>query len=343
MQNWNPRLSHHHFFFHLIALLALCLVVAAACSGVPHRGRGGGMRASQGGMRAPQPEVAGLSSGSLQFQGQQRTFKICAPSSKSSNSYPIVMFLHGGYGGGATLAASTGLCDHVDQRQFIGVFPDAVGNQWNDGRETTVSNIDDVGFIKALISYVSRQYGGDAQRVFVAGPSNGGNMAMRLACEATDSFRAYGVVVANMPENLVGRCPQRPIPILFIQSRDDPATPWVGRDQPEPSRGKGKAKGGLLMSAPDTVAFFAKASGCGPVTVTDLPDRVNDGTTVRLHTYTGCKGGSEVIQYEVIGAGHGWPGSTENRSARMTEAYGKVSQEINATDILLDFFARHGM
>lgn len=288
--------------------------------------------------------AAPIAEGSLQFQGRQRTYSICLPAQMDqSKRYPIVMFLHGGFGSGSRLAQSTGLCDHVNSRRFIAVLPNAAGKQWNDGRETVATGVDDVGFLRALVKHVAAQHGGDAGRAFVAGPSNGGNMTLRMACEATETFKAYGVVAANLPANMASRCPARPVAILFIQSKDDPATPWGGRDQAAPAVARGFAAGGRLMSAPDTVSYFARINGCSGKNVRDLPDRVDDGTTVRLHTYTGCKPGAETIQYELNGAGHGWPGARGRRGPRMAQMFGVVSQEINATEVLLDFFSRHGL
>ena len=41
---------------------------------------------------------------------------------------------------------------------------------------------------------------------------------------------------------------------------------------------------------------------------TDLPDTVNDGTTVTITSFAGCASGSEVTGYLVVGGGHAWPG-----------------------------------
>ena len=75
--------------------------------------------------------------------------------------------------------------------------------------------------------------------------------------------------------------------------------------------------------------------------VTDLPDRINDGTTVRVHTYRCSR--SPVVLYEIQGGGHGWPGSRIERGARLNQLFGVVSQEINATEVMLDFFKRNGL
>lgn len=301
------------------------------------------------GAARPQPVAPGLQDGAIEVAGSERTFSICLPPSfRPGRRYPIVVMLHGGgMGSGSMIALQTGVCEHIERDQFVAVFPNALGRHWIDGRSTTGSGGEDVAFLKALVGHVAERYGGDPARAYVAGLSNGGMMALRMACEATATFRAYVAVVANLPEGLSARCrPSRPVPILFILSRDDPGMPWAGGELgggrvPGLPAGRRIGAGGRVMSGPDTVGFFAGVNGCSGETVTDLPDRVNDGTTVRVHTYR-C-GKSPVVLYEIHGGGHGWPGSRVERGPRLAQRFGVISQEIDATQVMLDFFKKNGL
>lgn len=60
----------------------------------------------------------------------------------------------------------------ADEEGFVVVYPDAVDNQWNDGRSKEEAdhraheeNIDDVGFISALIDQLIKEENVDPQRV----------------------------------------------------------------------------------------------------------------------------------------------------------------------------------
>jgi polyhydroxybutyrate depolymerase len=282
--------------------------------------------------------AATFEQGAIEVSGQRRTFSVALPSNYSKRKrYPIVMMLHGGRGSGSLIAKQTRLADYVDRDQFIAVFPDAGGRQWNDGRETTRGTGDDVSFLVALVDHVAKTYGGDAGRAFLAGPSNGGAMTLRVACEAPGAFRAYGAVVAGLPQGAT--CPSGRAPVIFIMSRDDPRVPWGGGSL---AGGAGRGGvGGRVMSAMDTVEVFARANGCSEASIQDLADRVDDGTSVRVHAFKGC--GNRVILYELAGAGHAWPGMAMRRGPRATQMFGAVSREINATEVVLDFFSRHGM
>ena len=309
--------------FFLLCLAAVALLVVA--------------RSGRAGAQAYAPT---LQQGTLAVQGVPRTFDICLPGSFAAGKrYPIVVMLHGGaLGSASNVAMLTRLCDYTDRDQFIAVFPNAEGPQWNDGRSTTAWFGNDVAFLNALVGHVVETYGGDRSRAFVAGISNGGMMALRMLCESTGTFRAYAAVVANLPEELAQRCrPSRPAPVLFILSRDDPAMPWAGGEIFHGHLGAG----GRVLPGPDTVRFFADVNGCSGERVTQLPDRAHDGMSVQLHTFQ-C-GSNPVVLYEIQGGGHGWPGSHVERGPMLTRLLGAVSQDIDATALALDFFKRNGM
>ena len=70
------------------------------------------------------------------------------------------------------------------------MYPDGIEKNWNDGRTGEESGarahreqIDDVGFIAALIDRFVAKENVDAGRVYATGMSNGAIMCYRLACE----------------------------------------------------------------------------------------------------------------------------------------------------------------
>jgi len=56
---------------------------------------------------------------------------------------------------------------------------------------------------------------------------------------------------------------------------------------------------------------------------------------VQRSAYRGCARGADVVLYTVVGGGHTWPGSFD------VPDLGHPTQEINAADLILDFFAHH--
>jgi polyhydroxybutyrate depolymerase len=281
--------------------------------------------------------VATPPEGTIMVAGVPRTFSLCLPRSvEPGRRYPIIVLLHGGgFQSGPMVARQTGLCDYVDRDHFIAAFPDAEDHQWNDGRSTTAGHGADVAFLNALVDHIATRHGGDRNRAFVAGVSNGGMMTMRMACESSETFRAYMAVVANLPADLGPDCrPSRAVPILIIQSRDDPLMPWAGGELPFAAKGR-------VFSAPETVSFFAQINGCSGESVTPLPDRVHDGTAVKLHTFRCSR--SPVVLYEIFGGGHAWPGLRVTPGPFIAHLVGTVSHQIDATEVMIDFFKANGL
>lgn len=284
------------------------------------------------------PAAEGLQSESLAFQGTDRSYLVHVPPGASgSTGLPALIVLHGGQGGGEKVAASSGMAAAADAAGFVALFPNAAGSQWNDGRATTASGVDDVGYIQAVAADAALRFGVDPNRVFVAGISNGGLMAQRLACEASGSFQGFGVVAANLPADLRASCrPAVARPMVFFNGTSDPIMPFAGG---EIRSGRRAGAGGLVESRAQTEAFWSGVNGCfGGAQTTPLADSTDDGTTVSLDQPQGCAAPLEFFTIE--GGGHTWPGSPTAQSSRLA---GAVSRDIGATPTLVDFFRRHGL
>ena len=289
---------------------------------------------------AAQPgAVAGLQLVEMSHQGRKRSYYAYVPSAAQGRSgLPAVMVLHGGMGSGEGIAGTSGMTSAADQVGFVALFPNADGTQWNDGRATTRSANDDVGFVRAVVADASARFGVDGSRVFASGLSNGGLFTQRLACDAAGSFRAFGVIVANMPADLRSSCaPSRPVPMMFFNGTDDNLMPFGGG---EIKSAAGRGAGGQVLSYAQTKEFWAGKNGCSSTTgEVAVPDRAKDGTEVSVEQFRSCRGGAELTFYTVEGGGHTWPGSAGGRS-RLS---GAVTQDISATSELVRFFGRYGL
>lgn len=274
----------------------------------------------------------------VQIQGRQRTFLVYTPDARArSGRLPIVLMLHGGLGDASRFVQQTGITSYVDRVGMLAIFPDAGGEQWNDGRETTDNGDDDVAFLRSVIAKAAQTWGGDPSRVFVVGGSNGGMMAQRMACDAADAVTAVGAVVANMPQHLERRCePSRPIPIMLISGNQDPIMPWGGGEIAS-SRILGGA-GGTVVSALETFKFWSSLDGCHNPGVAKLA-----GIPVTRHFAEGCRSGSQVVLYEIDGGGHGWPGGHEAQGPLARRIVGYVTNDINASSLLIQFFMQYGL
>jgi len=289
-------------------------------------------------------ETARDFSGVLIHNGIRRTYLVHVGSACNAGTpAPLVIVLHGGGGTGAGMVKLTGFNTVADRERFIVVYPDGVDRHWNDGRgvewyRAHTQDIDDVGFISALIDELSGKLNIDSKRVYATGISNGGMMSYRLGCELSQRIAAIAAVTASIAVNKAKEwSPSRPMPVMIIAGTADPLVPWDGGD----IRFGGRIYG-TVLSMPDTVKFWVEKNGCStrPV-VRRLPDSdPTDGTTVRREVYSGCKGGAEVVLYAVEGGGHTWAGGLQYLQERII---GKTSREFGASEVIWQFFKQHSL
>lgn len=285
---------------------------------------------------------------SIMVDGLKRTYLTHIPPERDqAKPLPLVIVLHGGGGSGAGMVELTqgGFNVLADEEGFVAVYPDALDNQWNDGRSKEEAdhrahreNIDDVGFISALIDQLIKEENVDPQRVYVTGMSNGAMMTYRLAAELSEKIAAAAPVDGNIPENLVANyTPGKPVAMLVINNTADPLMPWQGGDITGPF---GNKKLGKVLSVRESIELWVKHNQCSiiPAETPKQDNDPNDGTQVRRITYSGGLEGTEVILYTIEGGGHTWPAGSSKLPERVT---GKTSQEINANEVIWNFFKNH--
>ena len=206
----------------------LVCVLLAACAGV-----------------SPPPQPGGSGGSPLTTEhsvttpdGRTRTYRLVVPSSHARPA-PLLVALHGGLGSGAQFARSSGFDALASANSFIVAYPDGVGRApdgsggvrtWNGGRccgAAAAHNVDDVAFIRLLVADVESKYPVDAHRVYASGHSNGGIMALRLACEAADLFAGVGVQSASTVA-AAQRCTRAPTVTVPTDHPHQRLSQWKG-------------------------------------------------------------------------------------------------------------------
>lgn len=269
-------------------------------------------------------------------RGVSRTYAAYLPASlKGRNSWPVVIGLHGGLSDGDQMRHHLSLENAAEKYGFLAVFPEAGRKQWNDGRPETESEQSDVEFIKSLANDLGRLGPVDSQNINIAGISNGGMMALRLACEASSTFRAFAVVSANFPEAYAKRCrPERAVPILFIHGDADPLMPWDGGAVRKGLRGAG----GNVASLLKTAGFWSSVNGCSPKTsfnILPVLDSTDPSRAERI-TYLSCQK-APVVVYKIRGGGHDWPGAPD-KGIFLKKILGPTSRNLDANAVIAQFF-----
>ncbi|HUU62133.1 MAG TPA: PHB depolymerase family esterase, partial [Acidimicrobiia bacterium] len=258
-------------------------------------------------------EGPGRYDGEVVSGGLLRRFVLVVPESASDRA-PLVIVFHGFMGSPEELEESIGMTALAAEEGFLVVYPEGAGRprRW---RSDPRQGDGDVAFIRDLVALLGDAVGIDWQRVYTAGMSNGGGMAARLACDASDLVAAAGAVAGAYP---TGDCsPGRPVPVVAFHGTADPIVPYEGW-------------GALLPAVEDWATGWADRNGCasdsGPAAVT--------ADVTRRH-WGNCAAGADVVLYTVAGGRHGWPGS-----GRATGWSGSTDS-VDASALLWEFFAAH--
>ena len=196
------------------------------------------------------------------------------------------------------------------------LLPEAVNGYWNDSPRP--NEVDDVGFLIALLDAVVPTHQLDAGRVYAAGYSNGGYMAQRLACERAERIAGIATVGAPLRASVADICPlSRPMPVIQFHGSADLIVPYAGD--------------GLRPGALEGSRYWAARGGCTAdvSSSSTLPNRERrDKTQVVKTRHTGCPKTVEIRLYTVHGGGHTWPGSSQ---AAYTGLFGRTSGDVDAT------------
>ncbi len=133
--------------------------------------------------------------------GTERQYYLHIPDNLPQNA-PLVVALHWLNGNAKQFRSVTALNHLADREGFAALYPEGLPaegryrSHWNAGFD--FSDVDDLGFLTALVTEVQQSWRLDPARTFVFGMSNGGFMTYALACRATGQFAAFANVAGTM-------------------------------------------------------------------------------------------------------------------------------------------------
>jgi polyhydroxybutyrate depolymerase len=238
---------------------------------------------------------------------------------------PTVIMLHGAVNTAGWAAWRVGVAEAAAARSFAAVFPQSIGPTWNDGRSRAAARADDMGFLRRLVVDLIEQGVARPDRIYVAGISNGGMMALRMVCDAADLLAGAGTVLANMPAETGADChPARPVPVVMFNGTADQTVPYAGGGVSPLNQG------GVVWGAERTAEFLADANRCSHEP--EATDRLLGRTSVTRIAWTGCGRNATVTLYRVNGGGHTVLGRRRILS-------GQARHELSAAETIIATFA----
>jgi polyhydroxybutyrate depolymerase len=288
-----------------------------------------------------EPKLPGkIERGELEHGGRTRTWITYVPS-KPHPPPALVIALHSSMGTAEGARQSYGYDFDLlaEGHGFIAVYPQGYKGHWNDCKlkgpfAAKAENVDDVGFLQALVERLVKDYNVDRSHIYVTGVSNGGAMTIRLALQTPEFARAYAAVVANLPspENMAISPTGKPVSMLLMNGTADPMNPWNGGDVVlygvYGNRGR-------VLSTEASIDYFRKLDGLeGPPAKTQLPDiDRDDGSTVERESWT-ASGRPNVTLVKVRGGGHSVP----HPAMYNFRLLGNSNRDFHAANEIWEFF-----
>jgi polyhydroxybutyrate depolymerase len=245
----------------------------------------------------------------LTVGSMRRPYLVARPARITTTALlPVLVLLHGRGMTPALIAKRSGM---LGDRPAIVVLPAGYGRSWNAGACCSVArrnDVDDVTFLSRLVSRVLKeQPDADRHAVYLAGFSNGGRMAYRMACQRPGLFTAVAAVeaVSVYPCSAVGV----PVPLLVVASSADPLLRITPQAPPK------RTEGYLQPSVGGVVASWRALDGCSAAPATA---QVGALTQTR---WTGC-GGSAMIELDLYDGGrHIWPAGSPDTPAAASQVW----------------------
>jgi len=251
----------------------------------------------------------------------ERTYRVhFPPGYPDGGTYPVVLMLHGYLEDGDQFETISQMTPAADEAGYVVVYADGRSSSWNAGSccgSSSASEVDDLGFVDAMIDELTSTYCIDPRRVYAAGFSNGGMLSHRLACERSDRIAAIGPTSGTIAIELCA--PTRPVPVMHTHGTDDFVVPWDG--------------GGLgnASSVDETIDIWLERNGC----FDDEPVTVYENGDASCVAFGGCTDDAEVRLCTIQGGGHQWPGGESAGPG------GDLSDDLQTSEELLRFFDDH--
>lgn len=231
---------------------------------------------------------------------------------------PVLFVLHGLGDDVNSFAPAMDLLAEAERRGWVLVFPQALnatvltynlGSFWNAGLSLVVmgmpispnSNVDDAGFLMAVLDEVENNIAVDTDSVFFAGFSLGGIMCHKMAVEHGDRIKGVASIAGALPQSCATVTPVSSVSVLHIHGTADQVLSYDNAAFTLEPYGTFSIGHGAEAS----VEYWRAFNQCDDIPIIEpYPDMQNDGMTFELYTYRGGNDGTRVSLLKAINGDH---------------------------------------
>ena len=265
------------------------------------------------------------------FDGRSRSYLLFTPEHLDGR---LLIGLHGATQRGSIMARTSGFAERPEATGMTLVFPDAVDGIWRDGRDED-DDVDDVGFIDALIEHLLDRHALHADKVFLVGASNGGFLSQRLLCELEGRFRAVATVIATMGLKTFQQAYVTAVPSLYlIAGTHDPIIPFEGGTTPNSLMASADAP---ILGFADLVTHWKQLGGFTHCAQTPIVADHSAEETLLIRQENCRSDDGRLLRASMVeGGGHQWYG--REVSLGTIRRFGATTTGFSVTRDILAFF-----
>lgn len=241
---------------------------------------------------------------SITVNGMKREYLLALPQNFDPvRTYPVILAF-GGWQHTADGMRSYANIEGATSTDALVVYAQGVDNAWAGAPYASTTLAQDLDYVDALIDELVYDYSARRDEVYAVGMSNGGGIAVALACHTPHLVKAVSTVAGAHYDPTVADCAAGQVPTQIIHGTADDVISYVG----------GTRHGAGYRSVDEVFGILGQKNGCDMTAL----NYVNNADNTTTFTPRSCLTDTEVIR--VNGGGHTW------------------FTQPNATELAVDFF-----
>ncbi|RJU87052.1 MAG: hypothetical protein DWC02_03525 [Candidatus Poseidoniales archaeon] len=245
----------------------------------------------------------------INVNGEDRTYRLSAPSSDAGTLLPVIIAFHGGGGSTEDFQQQSQFDQLGEEEKFIMAY--AIAEEDRTAAEgewylnTAATSREDNVYTEHIIENLSKAYCIDEDRLYAIGYSLGSMYTYEIACQLSHQFAAVASFAGTMPVNpetcdLAGSMAVLHIhgKLDYIIDYDDD---WDWKD--------GEHEGvGTMSNIPGMIDYWAEKSNCQKG---NTHAHVFEGDEVEHIVHSDCDGDVRIEHYGMEAQEHTWPNQVD--------------------------------
>ncbi len=265
----------------------------------------------------------------MRAAGRERSYLLHLPPGPR-RVVPLLLAFHGYQANANIMEHTTGLDAVADRHGWAVAYLNGTGGiryfdlAWNAITccgAAPDNEVDDVGFARAVADSLVALGVSERGRVYATGFSNGGMLALRLACQPDAFVAGVADVAGAMPDTVCqGRAA---LPVMLVRGAEDGELRADHRDNQRRNRNA------FAVSFAGALRYWSRRNGCA-----SAAERDSSAAVIEIRA-TACPPGRDVRELVVAAQAHAWPGGRRPFIFAPRPAPG-----VNASERIVEFFER---